>query len=138
MNDAELLSVVFVAVMVAFYLMFLRPIQKDQEKHRQQIRDLRVGDEVLTTSNFVATIRDIQAQADGPSRITLELADGVVVTALPAAILDRLSAAPVEGSTAPVSNPQGPPSAGSSQAHSTGSRPGPSAEGPSETGQVQA
>ena len=147
MNDAELLSVVFVAVMVAFYLMFLRPIQKDQEKHRQQIRDLRIGDEVLTTSNFVATIKDIQAQADGQSRISLEIADGVVVTALPAAILQRLSPAPAESSTQPASASQGPQSASSrrgpsakgpsetGQPHSTGSRP---SESPSETGQVQA
>jgi preprotein translocase YajC subunit len=120
MNDAELLSVVFVAVMVAFYLMFLRPIQKDQEKHRQQIRDLRVGDEVLTTSNFVATIKDIQAQADGKSRITLQIADGVVVTALPAAILQRISPAPAESPPNPANGTQGSQT-GSGHQHSTGS-----------------
>ena len=96
MNDAELLSVVFVAVVIAFYVMFLRPIQKDQEKHRQQIRDLRVGDSVLTTSNFIATIRDIQASEKGQSRITIELAPGVLVTAYPAAILQRLEPAATE------------------------------------------
>ena len=94
MNDAEIMSVVFVAVMVAFYLMFLRPIHKDQEKHRQQIRDLRPGDEVVTTSNFIGTIKDIQVPAAGQTRITIELAEGVVITALPGAILQRLSSAP--------------------------------------------
>jgi preprotein translocase YajC subunit len=166
MNDAEILSVVFVAVLVAFYLMFLRPIQKDQEKHRQQIRDLRVGDEVLTTSNFVAKIRDIQVPAGGQSRITLEIADGVVVTALPAAILQRLSpAAAVARSDATVSSQQEDPTrvladdarsetrkADAGQAASTGSRHGESppetgqaastgsrhGESPTETGQVQA
>ena len=94
MNDAELISVVFVGVVIAFYVMFLRPIRKDQETHRQQIRDLRAGDEVLTTSNFIARVVDIQVPASGQTRISLQLADGVIVTAVPGAILQRLSAAP--------------------------------------------
>ena len=100
MNDAELLSVVFVAVMAAFYIMFLRPIQKDQEKHKKQMRDLRIGDEVLTTSGFIARIRDIQVPETGPTRISLELADGVVVIALPTAILNRLESEPATGEPA--------------------------------------
>jgi preprotein translocase subunit YajC len=58
------------------------------------MRNLRAGDEVLTTSNFVARVRDIQVQDDGQTRVSLELADGVVFTALPGAILKRLAAAP--------------------------------------------
>ena len=90
MNDAELLSAVIFAVVVAFYFMFMRPIQKDQQKHRQQIRDLRPGDEVLTTSGFIGRVKDIQVQESGPSRISIELADGVVVTAVSNAIAQRL------------------------------------------------
>ena len=100
--------------MVAFYLMFLRPIQKDQEKHRQQIRDLRAGDEVLTTSNFIATIKDIQVPATGQTRITLELAADVFVTATPAAILERL--APAMESQIATAADRGPQSKGSGQA----------------------
>ena len=99
MNDAEVLSVVFFGVIVAFYIMFMRPIQKDQERHRKQMRDLRLGDKVLTTSNFIATIKDIQVLESGGTQIALELADGLVVTALPNAILRRL-----EAETAPVQN----------------------------------
>jgi preprotein translocase subunit YajC len=91
MNDAELLAAVIFAVVVAFYFMFMRPIQKDQEHHKKQMRDLRPGDEVVTTANFIATVKDIQVQPDGQTRIALELADGVVVTALPNAIMRRLS-----------------------------------------------
>jgi preprotein translocase YajC subunit len=93
MNDAELLSVVFVAVMVAFYMMFLRPIQKDQQKHKQQMRDLRPGDEVLTTSGFIAKVRNIQVTPEGETRISLELAEGVIFTAVPTSILQRLTPA---------------------------------------------
>ena len=96
MSDAGILSAVIVAVIAAFYLMFLRPIAKDQERHRREMRNLRPGDEVVTTSNFIGRIRDIEILETGETRITLALSDGVVVTALPGAILRRLSPAPEE------------------------------------------
>jgi preprotein translocase YajC subunit len=88
MNDAELLAAVIFAVVVAFYFMFMRPIQKDQERHKKQMRDLRPGDIVVTTSNFVAKVIDIQVGEDGGTRLALELTDGVIVTALPNAIMN--------------------------------------------------
>jgi len=91
MNDAELLAAVIFGVVVAFYFMFMRPIQKDQERHKKQMRDLRPGDMVVTTSNFVATVKDIQVGDDGGTRVSLELADGIVVTALPNAIMRLLN-----------------------------------------------
>ncbi|HWC29821.1 MAG TPA: preprotein translocase subunit YajC [Dehalococcoidia bacterium] len=93
MNDAELMSALIVGVVIAFYIMFWRPDQKARDRHKKEMRDLRPGDEVLTTSNFVARIRDIQVPENGQTRITLELADGVVVTAMPGAILQRLTPA---------------------------------------------
>ncbi len=90
MNDAELLAAVILGVVVAFYFMFMRPIQKDQERHKKQMRDLRPGDIVVTTSNFVATVKDIQVAEKGGTRVALELADGVVITALPNAIMRLL------------------------------------------------
>jgi len=93
MNDAELLAAVIFGVVVAFYFMFMRPIQKDQEQHKKQMRDLRPGDHVITTAHFFATVKDIQITEGGQTRISLELADGVVVTALPNAIMRRLSEA---------------------------------------------
>jgi preprotein translocase subunit YajC len=97
MNDAELLAAVIIGVVIAFYFMFMRPIQKDQERHKKQMRDLRPGDEVVTTSNFVATVKDIQVSEDGQTRIALQLADGVVVTALPNAIMRLLRERDSEG-----------------------------------------
>jgi preprotein translocase YajC subunit len=93
MNDAELMSALIVGVVIGFYFMFWRPDQKARDRHKKQMRDLRAGDEVLTTSNFVARVKEIQVQEKGPTRISLELADGVVITALPGAILERLSPA---------------------------------------------
>jgi len=90
MNEAEISFVITVGVIVAFYVIFIRPAQKDQSVHRQQIRELRPGDEVLTTSGFIARVKDIQVPEKGPTRILLELTDGVVVTALTSAIQQRI------------------------------------------------
>lgn len=92
MSDASLISAVVIAIVAFVYLTIIRPARQEQERHRQQLRDLRPGDQVLTTSNFIATVKEITIDAAGQSRIALELADGVVVTALPGAILRRLEA----------------------------------------------
>ena len=90
MNDAELISAVVVAIVAYVFITVIRPAQRDQKMHRQQIRDLRPGDRVLTTANIVARIKDIQIISEGQTRILLEIADGVVVTAMPGAILKRM------------------------------------------------
>lgn len=93
MSDAALISAVFVGVMFGFYLMFLRPVQKDQERHKKDIRELKPGDEVLTTGGLIARVVDIQVQAKGPARLSLEIAEGVVVQAYTSAIARRLAVA---------------------------------------------
>lgn len=90
MTDATLMSAVFIGIIAGFYVMFMRPAQKENERHRQQIRDLRPGDDVLTTSGFIATVKDIQVPQEGQTRIKLELAEGVVFTAVSSAIAQRL------------------------------------------------
>ncbi len=91
MSDAGLISAVFVGVMFAFYLMFLRPIQKEQQQHKKEIRELKPGDEILTQSGFFGRITDIQIPESGQTRIFIELADGVIIKALTNAIAYRLT-----------------------------------------------
>jgi preprotein translocase subunit YajC len=91
MTDATLMSAVFVGIIAGFYFMFMRPAQKENERHRQQIRDLRPGDDVLTTSGFIATVKDIQVPEQGQTRIKLEMAEGIVFTAVTSAIAQRLA-----------------------------------------------
>jgi preprotein translocase subunit YajC len=90
MSDAALISAVFVGVLFGFYLMFLRPIQKDQEHHKKEIRDLKPGDMVLTTSGFIGRVQDIQVPESGRTRIYIQLADGVVFEAIASAIAQRI------------------------------------------------
>jgi preprotein translocase YajC subunit len=84
------MSAVFIGIIAGFYVMFMRPAQKENERHRQQIRDLRPGDDVLTTSGFIATVKDIQVPEQGQTRIKLEMAEGIVFTAVASAISQRL------------------------------------------------
>ena len=87
MNDAEVISTIVFGVVVLFYFMIIRPDQKDRARRKKQMRDLRPGDQVLTTSGFIASVRDIRVSAHG-TRLSLELADGVVFTAVPTAVLE--------------------------------------------------
>lgn len=90
MGDAELISAVVIAIVLFVYMTIIRPAEKEKKEHQRQIRDLRPGDQVLTTSNFIGLVKDIQVGEDGQAKISLEIASGVIVTALPNAILRAL------------------------------------------------
>lgn len=93
MNIAELSFVSILVVMVAFYLITIRPAQQEQKRHEQTIRDLQVGDDVLTTSGFYARIKDIQTPEQGPVQIVLDIGNGVEVHAVATAIIERITPA---------------------------------------------
>lgn len=94
MGDAELISAVVIAIVLFVYMTIIRPAEKEKKEHQREIRDLRPGDQVLTTSNFIGLVKDIQVGEDGQAKISIEIASGVVVTAMPNAILRALSHAP--------------------------------------------
>ncbi|HWO93162.1 MAG TPA: preprotein translocase subunit YajC [Dehalococcoidia bacterium] len=80
-----------IALFVAFYFILLRPVLKQQKQQRREMSDLRVGDEVLTSAGIFATVAAIDVPETGPIRLTLELAPGVRVQAVPQAILQRVT-----------------------------------------------
>ena len=90
MSDASLISAVVIAIVAYVYLTIIRPARKDQVHHRREMRDLRPGDRVITTANIIARVVDIEVQASGPAHIHLEIADDVIVTAMPGAIYRKL------------------------------------------------
>jgi preprotein translocase subunit YajC len=89
----ELSFLIVVIVMVAFYLIFIRPSQQEQKRHQQEIRDLSVGDDVITTAGFFATVRRITTPEEGPVEIMLDFGNGIEVRALTSSVLKRVSAA---------------------------------------------
>jgi preprotein translocase YajC subunit len=94
MNVGEISFVIMVGVIAAFYLIFIRPASKEQTRLKDMIRDLRVGDDVITTAGFFARIKHIETPEDGPVQLLLDFGHGVEVRALTTSILKRLTVAP--------------------------------------------
>jgi len=92
MNAAELGFVVILGIILAFYLIILRPAQQEQKKQQKDIKDLQVGDEVLTTSGFLGTVKEVYIPESGPVQIVIDFGNGVVLNALATAIAQRVAA----------------------------------------------
>jgi preprotein translocase subunit YajC len=90
MNAAELGFIIIVGVIVAFYLIVIRPMTQEQKRQQQDIRNLQVGDEVLTTGGLIATVKEIRVPDQGPVELVLTLGPGVEVRALTSAVARRL------------------------------------------------
>jgi preprotein translocase subunit YajC len=88
------LALAYPAVIAAlFYFAFLRPVQQQNRRQREQLASLRVGDEVLTQAGFIAVIKEIRVPEDpGPTILILDLG-GLEVRAVTSAILQRLTPA---------------------------------------------
>jgi preprotein translocase YajC subunit len=93
MNLQEISFVIMIGVMAAFYLIFIRPARQEQERHQETIRDLHVGDEVITTAGFFATIKDIRTPEQGPVELVLDFGNGIQVRSLTSSVLKRISRA---------------------------------------------
>jgi preprotein translocase subunit YajC len=91
MNAAEIGAIAVVAIVIAFYLIVLRPQQQEQKRQQEDIKNLKVGDEVLTTSGFLGTVREIYTPEEGPVQIVIDFGGGVVINALSQAIAQRVA-----------------------------------------------
>ena len=94
MNAAEISFIVILAVIAAFYIIFIRPARQEQKRVEDTIRDLHVGDEVVTTAGFFARVKRITTPEEGPVQLVLDLGNGLEVRALTSSIARRVSAAP--------------------------------------------
>lgn len=92
MNAAEFGFLVILAIIFAFYLIVLRPQQQEQKRQQKDIKDLQVGDEVLTTSGFLGTVTDVFIPETGPVQIVIDFGNGVVMNAVATAIAQRVAA----------------------------------------------
>ena len=90
---AVMFSVIFYTVLAvaAFYFILLQPVQKQQRQRKKAVRELQIGDEVVTTGGIIAEVKDVQTPADGPTELILEIAPGIHVRALTDAIERRLT-----------------------------------------------
>jgi len=90
---AEISFVIVVGVMVAFYLIFIRPARQEQKRLEDTIRELRLGDDVITTAGFFGRVKKIETPEEGPVQLLLDFGNGVEVRALTSSILRRISPA---------------------------------------------
>jgi preprotein translocase subunit YajC len=90
-NTAELSFIVILGVMAAFYFIFIRPARQEQKRLEGTIRDLRPGDEVITTAGFFARVKEIRTPESGPVQLVLDLGNGIEIRALTSSILQRVS-----------------------------------------------
>jgi len=96
------------AIAALFYFAFLRPVQQQQKKQREELANLRVGDEVLTQAGFIAVIKDVRVPEEhGPTELILDLG-GVEVRAVASSIVQRLSPAPAPQTAASAERPEIP------------------------------
>ena len=82
------------AIAVLFYFAFLRPVQQQRKRQRQELASLRVGDEVLTQGGLIAVIKEIRIpEEQGPTEIILDLG-GFEVRAVASGIVEQLKSVP--------------------------------------------
>lgn len=68
--------VIWVAVLAVFYLMFVRPQQRQSRRRREMLSKLKKGDRVVTLGGLHATIQDVDGE-----QLSLELAPNLRVKA---------------------------------------------------------
>ncbi len=80
---------ILLLIFVVAYMLFVRPARNRQRAAIEERRKVSVGDEIITTSGLIASVVDV-----GEDALTLEIAPGVRVRYVPAAILRVLSDEP--------------------------------------------
>jgi preprotein translocase subunit YajC len=85
---------------IAFYFFLLRPVLQDQKARRTAVRQLQIGDEIVTTGGIIGEVKDVIVPVEGPTELIIEIAPGIRVRAITDAVLRRLSTLEPEDSPA--------------------------------------
>jgi preprotein translocase subunit YajC len=77
-----------IAIFAVFYLLFIRPMKKQEQERQQLAKNLKKNDEVLTNAGIYGTIVDV---SDTDDKITVKIADNVRVKMTKASIFRNLT-----------------------------------------------
>ena len=92
MPEIILLAVLLLLGLGGYWAMVLFPRQRDFQKRQQMARTLSAGDEVITYGGIIGKVQRI----DGDMGIAhVEIADGVIVQVVNAAIMQRYDRAEI-------------------------------------------
>jgi preprotein translocase subunit YajC len=76
--------VYFVAIIAIFYLLLIRPQQKQAKQHRALLETLKKGDDVVTQAGLIGRVHTVMDKM-----VMLEIASGVRVRVLKTSIQGR-------------------------------------------------
>jgi preprotein translocase YajC subunit len=97
MSQLEIEILLIAGLVLAGYWFFLRP-RLEKSGRKQDMEKLKIGDEVLTTSGFLGTVKDIHIPEEGPVQVVIDFGNGFVVNALSSAIAQRVAEGQTEHS----------------------------------------
>ncbi len=81
-------SLAYIAILVvAFYLLIIRPQQTRQRQHAQMLAALEVGDTIITAGGIRGVVREIDTDT-----VRVEIAEGITVDLEKGAVARRVGA----------------------------------------------
>ena len=87
----------FILIFVIMYFLILRPQQKRAKQHQEMVKNLRRGDNVVTSGGLVGRVTKVVDD----DQIEIEIADGVRVRQVKSMIADvRVKGEPVKDEAA--------------------------------------
>ena len=87
----------FVLIFVIMYFLLLRPQQKRAKQHQEMVKNLRRGDNVITSGGLVGKVTKVVDD----DQVEIEIADGVRVRQVKSMIADvRVKGEPVKDEAA--------------------------------------
>ncbi len=72
----------FALIIIVFYFLMIRPQQKQKAKHEEFLKNLKKGDEVVTSSGIIGTIDSISEN----NIVTIQVDDNVKIKVLKATV----------------------------------------------------
>jgi preprotein translocase subunit YajC len=86
------------AIFLIFYVLLIRPQQKQQKEHDQMLQDLKPGDKILTTGGLYGTIVSLKGDDD----LEVKFSETVKLTVARTAVTRLVS--PTSAAKAPARN----------------------------------
>jgi preprotein translocase subunit YajC len=87
----------FVLIFVIMYFLILRPQQKRAKQHQEMVKNLRRGDNVITSGGLVGKVTKVVDD----DQVEIEIADGVRVRQVKSMVADvRVKGEPVKDESA--------------------------------------
>ena len=87
----------FILIFVIMYFLILRPQQKRAKQHQEMVKNLRLGDNVITSGGLVGKVTKVVDD----DQVEIEIADGVRVRQVKSMIADvRVKGEPVKDEAA--------------------------------------